>query len=178
MPKKIAILIAVAACVLGLAYVGFRSYTKSFSPFTEVKAEQGALQVKVEYCRPSKKDREVFGHLVPYGQVWRTGANEATEIELSQTVRIGDKTLPAGRYTLFTIPNQNTWTIIFNKVLDQWGHFNYDTNQDALRIEVPAEQLVTPIETFTIGLLPSGSGIELSLAWDKVTVKAMLIPAE
>jgi len=96
----------------------------------------GSVKVVVDYGRPSVKDREVWGALVPYGQVWRTGANEATTIEFSGDVLIEGETLPAGKYGLFTIPGASEWTVIFNKVPQQWGAFNYDANEDALRVTV------------------------------------------
>jgi hypothetical protein len=81
--------------------------------------------VKVTYGQPSKKGRVIFGDLVPYGEVWRTGANEATEITFSSDVVISGKTIKAGTYTLFTIPQKNTWTIILNSELKQWGSYGY-----------------------------------------------------
>ena len=95
-----------------------------------------AVDVVVDYGRPNVKDREVWDALVPYGQVWRTGANEATTIEFSGDVMIEGEALPSGKYGLFTIPGASEWTVIFNKVPEQWGAFNYDANEDALRVTV------------------------------------------
>jgi hypothetical protein len=94
------------------------------------------VDIGVSYGRPQVKDREVWGALVPNGQVWRTGANEATTIEFSGDVMIEGEALLAGKYGLFTIPGESEWTVIFNKVPQQWGAFNYDANEDALRVTV------------------------------------------
>jgi hypothetical protein len=100
------------------------------------EGEIGAVDVVIDYGRPNVKDREVWGDLVPYGQVWRTGANEATTIEFSSDVMIEGEALSAGKYGLFTIPGESEWTVIFNKVPQQWGAFGYDANEDALRVTV------------------------------------------
>lgn len=92
--------------------------------------------ITIEYSRPGVKGREVWGDLVPYGKVWRSGANEATMITFSEDVLIEGQKLPKGAYGLFTIPSETEWTVIFNKTAEQWGSFNYDATQDALRIKV------------------------------------------
>ena len=100
------------------------------------EGEVNGIQIVIEYGRPNVNGREVWGGLVPFGQVWRTGANEATTIEFSAAVTIGGETLPAGKYGLFTIPGESEWTVIFNKVPTQWGAFRYDASEDALRVTV------------------------------------------
>ncbi len=92
--------------------------------------------VTINYSQPSVKGRKIWGGVVPYGQVWRSGANEATTIEFSKDVKVEGATLPAGKYGFFTLPGENEWVIIFNKVSDQWGAFKYDAAQDALRVKV------------------------------------------
>ena len=94
--------------------------------------------VKVVYGSPRKKDREIFGSLVPYGEVWRTGANEATELTTTADLEINGETLPAGTYSVFTIPGEETWTVIFNSGLGQWGAYDYDESTDVLRVEAEA----------------------------------------
>lgn len=91
----------------------------------------------IEYGRPSVKDRKIWGGLVPWDQVWRTGADEATTISFDADVTIEGEALPAGRYALFTIPGMESWTVIFNNTPDQWGAFSYDPSDDALRVTVP-----------------------------------------
>lgn len=92
--------------------------------------------IVITYGRPNVKDRAVWGALVPNGQVWRAGANEATVISFSTDVQIEGQKLPAGVYGFFVIPGEGEWTVIFNKTAKQWGHFNYDASQDALRVKV------------------------------------------
>jgi len=94
----------------------------------------GLTDVTITYSRPGVKGRKIWGGLVPYGQVWRTGANEATTISFSDDVTINGKDLPKGSYSLHTIPGADEWTLIFNKVADQWGSYSYDEKQDALRV--------------------------------------------
>jgi len=104
------------------------------SPNASITQTVGVTTVEVTYGRPSTRDRDIFGGLVSYGEVWRTGANEATVVDLSTPASIGGETLPAGRYALFTIPGEDEWTIIFNETADQWGAYNYDESKDALRV--------------------------------------------
>lgn len=103
---------------------------------TAISQTVGDTLVSVVYHRPNAKARKVFGELVPYGQVWRTGANEATTVEFSNDVKINGQVLPKGKYSLHTIPTETEWTIIFNKVAEQWGSFEYNAKQDALRVTV------------------------------------------
>lgn len=126
------------------------------------------LLARVIYSRPQKEGRTVFGELVEYGKVWRFGANEATEIELYRDVRIKDKKLAKGRYTLYAIPSATQWTIIFNKDTDIWGAFKYDEKRDALRVDVPVQKLATPAEQFSILFTKTGSGADMTIAWDDV----------
>lgn len=106
------------------------------SPPREATGTIEGVPVSVNYSSPGVKDRKVWGELVPYGQVWRTGANEATVIEFGKDVLVEGESLPAGKYALFTVPNTGEWTIIFNKVHDQWGAFEYDETQDILKVQV------------------------------------------
>lgn len=98
------------------------------------------VEINIEYGAPQTRDREIWGGLVPYDQVWRTGADEATTITFSDDVTIEGKELAAGTYALFTIPSDGHWTIIFNRVAKQWGHYKYDAAEDALRVEVKAQE--------------------------------------
>jgi hypothetical protein len=111
------------------------------SPPAEAHAVIGAdRQVDIYYSSPAVKGRTVWGSLVPYGKVWRTGANEATVFQTSSDLTIGGKVLPAGKYALFTIPGEKEWTIIFNSVWDQWGAYKYDSAKDVLRITARPEK--------------------------------------
>ncbi|MEQ8707109.1 MAG: DUF2911 domain-containing protein [Phaeodactylibacter sp.] len=116
------------------------------SPPRTAEGEIGSATVTVNYGSPSVRGRNVYGDLVPYGSVWRTGANEATTITLSEDVIVEGEALPAGTYALFTIPGEESWTIIFNKEAEQWGAYDYDESMDALRVEVTPVALEEPAE--------------------------------
>lgn len=120
------------------------------SPLGVARAMMGDTYIKVIYGRPSVRDREIFGSLVPFGEVWRTGANEATEIILTDDITIEGQNLEAGMYSVFTIPERDTWTVIFNRQLGQWGSYSYDKNHDAIRISVPVNRTSNKTEMFTI----------------------------
>jgi hypothetical protein len=109
------------------------------SPPVEVEVEVGDFHIKINYSSPAVKGRSIYGGLVPYGKVWRTGANEATVFETSADVTIDGNKLPAGKYGLFTIPGEKEWVIIFNSVWDQWGAYKYDETKDVLRVSVKPE---------------------------------------
>lgn len=109
------------------------------SPNATVSQMVGVTKIEIHYSRPGVKDRKVWGDLVPYGEVWRTGANENTTITFSTPVKIGGKELPAGTYGLQTIPTQGDWTVIFSKDAELWGAFSYKPENDALRIQTKPE---------------------------------------
>jgi Protein of unknown function (DUF2911) len=133
----------------------------------------GGVTVTVEYGRPNVKGRTIWGGLVPYGQVWRAGADEATTIAFDQSVTVEGKPLAAGTYGLFTIPGEKAWTVIFNKTAKQWGAFKYEAAQDALRVEVaPRPHGFTETLTFEI------AGDEVVLSWDKLAVPFRLAAAK
>ncbi|MFZ1279551.1 MAG: DUF2911 domain-containing protein, partial [Ignavibacteriaceae bacterium] len=110
------------------------------SPKAEIKQQVGLTDVQILYGRPGVKGRTIWGKLVPYDAVWRAGANEATKITFSTDVTIEGKKLKKGSYSFFAIPGKKEWTLIFNKVADQWGAFEYNESQDALRIKVKTEK--------------------------------------
>jgi hypothetical protein len=130
------------------------------------------LMCRAIYSRPQKNGRVVFGELVEYGKVWRLGANEATEIELYKDVKIDNKPLKKGRYTIYAIPYPDKWTLIFNKETDIWGAFQYDEKKDVLRTDIKPETLQDPVEVFTLIFDKTDSGANMIMAWD--TVKATL----
>ncbi|GAB4417554.1 MAG: DUF2911 domain-containing protein [Bacteroidia bacterium] len=117
------------------------------SPRKRMTATLGTVAVTVEYGSPSVKGRTLWGSLVPYGEVWRTGANEATTITFSAPVTIGTQTLAAGTYGLFTIPGESDWTIIFNQGAEQWGAYEYNESKDVLRTKVVPQTAETASET-------------------------------
>lgn len=126
--------------------------------------------VKCTYGQPLKKGREIFGNLVPYGKLWRTGANEATEITFTSNIQIGSTQLPAGTYTLFSIPNKDKWTIILNSELGLWGDFDYDATKNVLIYEAPVSTNSDIYEGFTIQFEDVSNGFNLLLLWDTVKV--------
>jgi hypothetical protein len=106
------------------------------SPAQKANGKVGGADIAIAYSSPAVKGRTVWGELVPYGKVWRAGANEATTFETSKDIQVEGKTLPAGKYSFFTIPEQNQWTVIFNKEPKQWGAYNYKSENDILRVNV------------------------------------------
>ncbi len=126
------------------------------------------LVARVIYSRPQKNGRLIFGDLVEYGKVWRLGANEATEIEFFRSVKIGDKKVEKGRYTLYAIPMEDSWTIIVNKDNDTWGAFKYDELKDVVRTTVPIQKLNEGVEALAMTFEKSDAGCNLIIAWDNV----------
>lgn len=141
---------------------------KPKSPKETVKGTVDGTNIEIVYCRPSARGRVMIGGKEPFGTVWRTGANRATTIEFSKAVKIEGKDLPAGKYSLFTIPNEKEWVIIFNKQADQSGAFEYEQykSQDALRVTVPVTKPAAYVETFTIGVEKD----RVSLQWENTAV--------
>ena len=129
------------------------------------------LIARVVYSRPQKKGRKLFGDLIGYGQVWRLGANEATEIEFFRDVKIDNKVVKKGRYTLYAIVNEDKWTLILNKETDTWGAFRYDSSRDVLRTVVPVEKRADIAEAFYMAFQKAGKGAELLITWDDVLVR-------
>lgn len=143
-----------------------------YFPLNVAKAKDGSLPlIKVVYSRPAKKARDVFGVLEQFGKVWRLGANECTEVKFYQRVKVGGKTIKAGTYSLFAIPNKDKWTLIINKQTDRWGAFTYDETKDILRIDLPVKTLDKPIENFSITFTPQTEGANMVLAWDKTLIE-------
>jgi Protein of unknown function (DUF2911) len=126
--------------------------------------------IKITYCQPQKRGREIFGGLVPYGQVWRTGANEATEITITKDVFINGLMITAGTYSVFTVPDEDKWTVILNKELGLWGSYNYNYKNDLLRFEVPVQTDTTVTESFTIKFDQRNNMADLLLLWDKTKI--------
>ncbi|MCB0588371.1 MAG: DUF2911 domain-containing protein [Phaeodactylibacter sp.] len=124
------------------------------------------IEIKIDYSSPSVKGRKIWGKLVPFNEVWRTGANEATTISLSKTASIEGKTLAAGKYSLFTIPGEEKWTVIFNTVAEQWGAYEYDKSKDALRVQVTPEMLEEPVEMMEFSIEEG----KVILRWEKLAL--------
>ena len=128
------------------------------------------LTARVIYSRPQKNGRTVFGELLQFGQVWRLGANEATEIEFYKPVKIGNTKIKKGRYTLYCIPFQDKWTLILNKDTDTWGSFKYDEAKDIVRIDAPIQKQNDALEFFSMVFEKSATGANLTVGWDTSVV--------
>lgn len=141
------------------------------SPIAIASVKNNGTYIKVVYGQPYRNGRQIFGDLVPYGQVWRTGANEATEITFTNTVLMGEEAIQAGTYSLFTIPGKESWTLILNNSLGQWGAFDYDKATDYKRMKFPAEKLDDPVEAFSISFDDVNLNLtRMILKWDSVQV--------
>ncbi|SFW39487.1 DUF2911 domain-containing protein [Chitinophaga sancti] len=145
-------------------------YPVMYPYVVKVKGEPGTLVARVIYSRPQKKGRKIFGDLEPYGELYRLGANEATEVEFYRPVSIGGKLVPKGRYTMYAIPNETKWTIIINRDTDVWGAFKYSESKDVVRTEIPVTKMDTPVEPFTMVFEKADHGANLIIAWDVVSV--------
>ena len=162
----------VAATLLSSALQAQELAFPAASPAATVSQRVGLTDIGIQYSRPGAKGRVIFGDLVPFGEVWRTGANAATKISFSTDVKLGGQAVPAGTYALFTIPEAKEWTVILNKVADQFGAFSYDASQDLLRVKAPVVALPAPLESFTIGVDELGTHTAmLTLAWEKTAVR-------
>ena len=185
MSKKLKWFLLLIAGLIILGFVGFnvmKTQTKKNSPEATAVFEQNGLSLTVNYCRPSKKGRVIFDELVPFGKVWRTGANEATTFETNKDLVIDGQVLPAGKYTLWTIPGLDTWTVIFNSKQYGWGvNFNgeasMDPNFNVVQTNVVVERLLDPVEMFTIAF-DTSEALFLTLEWDQTHVGVPLQPAQ
>lgn len=145
------------------------------SPAASLKQRVGITDVEVGYSRPGMKGRTIFGGLVPYGEVWRTGANTATKITFSTDVKLNGTAIPAGTYELFTIPGKTEWTVIIHKNMSQWGAYAYDQKNDVARFTTRPATLNNPVETLSIGLSDlRNDSATLYLSWEKTRVPVKL----
>lgn len=159
----VAVLVLSAALPAVAAERGDDSNRKSKNGKTEGSID--GVSIVLEFGQPKVKERTLWGDLVPYGKVWRTGADEATKVTFGSDVAVEGKNLAAGTYSLFTIPEESGWTVIFNKAADQWGAYSYDAGMDALRVEVKARQAEHAEEMdFVI------EGSEIVLRWGATAV--------
>jgi hypothetical protein len=143
------------------------------SPRKELKGKLNGVNITIDYGSPDTKDRAIWGSLVPYGEVWRTGANEATRITFDESILVGEDILAAGTYSLFTIPAEKEWQVIFNKVTDQWGAYEYDEAQDALRIPARPVTVDSSSANLEFRLAPG----KIVMQWDKLILPIPLTEA-
>lgn len=142
------------------------------SPLAIVSARYKDAYFKITYSQPHKKGRQIFGKLVPFGKVWRVGANEATELTITKNIQINGTLLLAGTYSIFAIPEKEKWTIIMNSDLGMWGSYNYNQALDVMRFDVPVQEIAgdTVFEPFTIQLVQRNEVADLLMMWDKTKV--------
>ena len=166
--KTVATVTAIAACAATVA----QGQEQRKSPHETVKATIDGATITVEYGRPSMKGRKVMGELVPFGKVWRTGADEATTLTTDKELQIGGTIVPAGKYTLYTLPGQTDWQLIVNKQTGQWGT-EYDQKQDLGRVPLKKTATSAPVEQLTISVdkNPAGGGL-LRIAWENTALTA------
>jgi len=146
------------------------------SPTQTIKQDFALGSIEVKYSRPAAKGRKVFGDLVPYNKLWRTGANAATLVKLNDAIEIQGKILDTGSYVLYTIPGNNSWEIIFNKGLSNWGVDGYKESEDVMRFKVPSKKLKNKVESFTIDFSDiKPESCNLNLSWENTTVNIPLV---
>ncbi len=169
MKKLLSVLTLASLCYLN----SMAQQLKTPAPSTPqyVKQDFGLSNIELSYSRPGVKGRQIFGDLVPYGKVWRTGANQATTLTFGDDVIIGGTKIPAGKYGLLTIPDNKQWTIIITKQLDVTSPGAYKQDQDVVRVTAEVHELPFPLETFTILFANvTNSSCDLQLIWDKTVV--------
>lgn len=171
--KKLFVLSAVALLALFFLPVAGRAQEAQArqSPPDSVSGTIGDATITIKYSSPSVRGRKIWGDLVPYGKVWRAGANEATTFTTDKEIKVQGKPLPAGRYALFAIPTEKTWIFIFNKEPDQWGAFKYNAKKDALRVTAKPQPSAEMNERLRYTITPNG----VSLLWENLEVPIAIL---
>ena len=163
--SKLLFTAAAGLLVCGIASLAPAQTPKS--PHENVSADVGGHKITITYGRPSMRGRKIMGGLVPYGKVWRTGADAATTLQTDVDLDINGLKVPKGKYALFTLPNPDGWTLIVNKTADQWGAFDYKEADDLGRTKMQVSKSGSPVEQFTITVTPAGSNAAtLKLEWE------------
>ena len=167
--QKPAMMTAMLIALVAVVAAAQMSKDKSQRPSPPAQAQcsfSDGKTITVDYSSPRAKGRTIFGGLVPYGEVWRTGANEATSFVATTNVKAGNLAVPAGNYTIFTVPNQDKWTLIINKKTGEWG-IPYKYESDELgRVDMKVSQ-TSPVDNFTISFDQSGSTCSMTISWEK-----------
>ncbi len=165
--KKLLSLLPLFISAFVITACGQSDKSKRPSPPMSTEFKAGTANIKISYGAPSVKGREIWGKLVPYDQVWRTGANEATVFETDADVKVEGQMLPKGKYGLFTIPGKDEWVIIFSKNPDQWGAYGYKEGEDALRVRVRPGLASSFQEQLKIEGKIDGT---VAIVWEKIEV--------
>ena len=167
MKKRVALLMFATLTVLSASLLAQQDKSKRPSPPASAQCKfADGKTITVDYSSPRAKGRKIFGGLVPYGQVWRTGANEATTFVTTANLSIGGKDIPAGNYTLFTVPAADKWTLIISKKTGEWGTDYPGEANDLARADMTASKTSAPVENFTISFHEMGSGCHMYLDWE------------
>jgi hypothetical protein len=167
--KKMIAMSGALALMLACAFVVAAQQDKAKRPSPPAQATWdlgGGKSVTIDYSSPHAKGRKIYGELVPFGQVWRTGANEATTLVTPVDLTIGGTAVPAGSYTIFTVPNKDKWTLVVSKKTGEWGTDYPGQANDLARVDMKASTLPSPVENFTISFEKAGSGANLNIDWD------------
>jgi hypothetical protein len=178
MQKRVVFLI-----LFSLTFIVFSSAQKDKgqrpSPPAQAQCQfSDGKSITVDYSSPRAKGRKVFGDLVPYGQVWRTGANEATTFVTTADTKAGNLTIPAGNYTIFTVPDQSKWTLIINKKTGEWGiPYKYESDEVG-RVDMKASQTPSMVENFTISFDHMGNACTMNISWENTKASVSLAEAK
>ena len=152
---------------------------KASRPSPPAKAEcklSNGKTITVDYSSPRAKGRKIFGGLVPYGQVWRAGANEATSFVTTGDISVGGKAVPAGKYTMFAIPGEDKWTLVISKKTGEWGTAYPGPENDLARIDMKVSKPSAPVENFTIAFDQSGNGCTMRMEWENTRASVEITP--
>jgi len=175
--KKVYGMVGVLSLVLGCALVvaAQQDKAKRPSPPAQAKWDLGdGKSVTLDYGSPRVKGRKIYGELVPFGQVWRTGANEATALVTPVDLTVGGTTVPAGSYTIFSIPNKDKWTLIISKKTGEWGTDYPGQANDLARVDMKVSTLPSAVENFTVSFEKAGSGANLNIDWETTRASVMV----
>jgi len=175
--KKMYVIGGVLSLVLAGAFVVAAQQDKSKRPSPPAQATWdlgGGKSVTIDYGSPRAKGRKIYGELVPFGQVWRTGANEATTLVTPVDLTIGGTTVPAGSYTIFTVPNKDKWTLVISKKTGEWGTDYPGQANDLARVDMKVSTSPSPVENFTISFEKAGNGANLNIDWDTTHASVMV----
>jgi hypothetical protein len=160
-----------ALVIIALATNAQENFKMRPSPLAIAAVRYKESYIKIVYSQPQKRNRALFGKLVPYGQVWRLGANEATEITMVKDIIVNNVPLKAGTYSMFAIPNEDKWTIIINRDVGLWGAYNYNNKSDVLRFDIPVKTTPSVSEAFTMMFDQNNELANLLITWDNVLVE-------
>ncbi|MEO9964640.1 MAG: DUF2911 domain-containing protein [Reichenbachiella sp.] len=170
MIKKILWVVGAAVILFAVVVIYQIATTKKHSPAATAELKTDRYNIKINYCRPYKKGREIFGEMLPYDTYWRTGANEPTIITFSSDFSFGSTIVPAGSYRLYTVPRETEWDVILNAETEKWGLWEPDYNLDIAKVTVPVQVADTLTEQFLIEISSYNEGAKLAMVWDLTKV--------